>query len=45
MKAINGTDDNELAVMQVNFVSAMEAACRIFGRDAFRKRFDKEAGV
>ncbi len=44
MKAINGTDDKDLAIMQFNFISAMETACTIFGRDAFRKRFDRSAG-
>lgn len=44
MKTINETDDDDLAVMQFNFVSAMENAYKIFGRDAFRKRFDNEAG-
>lgn len=43
MKKINETDDNDLAVMQFNFISAMENAYMIFGRDAFRKRFDKDA--
>lgn len=44
MKTINETDDNILAVMQEDFVSAMEFAYKIFGHDAFRKRFYKGDG-
>jgi hypothetical protein len=44
MKAINTTSDSELAAVQLAFVSAMETARTIFGRDAFRKRFDRDAG-
>ncbi|NNM78558.1 DUF262 domain-containing protein [Sphingomonas sp. ID1715] len=43
MKAINETDETALSVMQFNFVSAMETASKIFGHDAFRKRFEKDA--
>lgn len=43
MKAINGTSDGELAEIQIRFVSAMNMAYAIFGHDAFRKRFNKEA--
>ena len=44
MKAINATDDATLADVQQAFVRSMEAGHRIFGRDAFRKRFDLNAG-
>lgn len=44
MKTINATDDIDLQVMQFEFISAMATAYKIFGRDAFRKRFDREAG-
>ncbi|MES1971323.1 MAG: DUF262 domain-containing protein [Pseudomonadota bacterium] len=44
MKAINATSDEELARIQFGFVSAMQSAFTIFGRDAFRKRFYENAG-
>lgn len=44
MKQINSTDDEELAVIKDGFVSAMDTAFMIFGRDAFRKRFIMDAG-
>ena len=44
MKAINATSDEELAGTQSKFISAMETAFAIFDRDAFRKRFDEDAG-
>ena len=43
MKAINVTKDDELTAIQLRFVSAMETAHVIFGRDAFRKRFNEES--
>jgi hypothetical protein len=44
MRAINAASDDDLAEIQLRFATAMEAAYTIFGRDAFRKRFDNAAG-
>lgn len=44
MKAINSTEDAELAEVHHRFLGAMTAARAIFGVDAFRKRFFAGAG-
>lgn len=44
MKTINAASDDDLSKAQFHFVSALNTATAIFGRDAFRKRFLKNAG-
>ena len=43
MAELNGMSDNELAKLECRFSRAMRAAKRIFGDDAFRKRYTKDA--
>jgi Protein of unknown function DUF262 len=44
MKAINVASDDDLSTAQFHFISALDTASAIFGHDAFRKRFSKNAG-
>ena len=44
MKAINVTTSERLAAAQFHFEGALVTASAIFGKDAFRKRFTKDAG-
>lgn len=44
MKAVNATTTERLAEAQFHFESALSTASAIFGTDAFRKRFSKDAG-
>jgi len=44
MKAINVTNSEKLDEARSKFESALQTASDIFGRDAFRKRFDPDAG-
>ena len=44
MKALNAVDANRLEALAADFRRAMSAARRIFGNDAFRKRYRPDAG-
>ncbi len=44
MKAINITSGERISQAQSQFENALNAASSIFGKDAFRKRFEKDAG-
>lgn len=44
MQRINGLSAQELARYRADFFRAMETAAAIFGNDAFRKRYDMDAG-
>lgn len=43
MKTINETDDSIIESVKLRFENAMNAAHKIFGADAFRKRFERGA--
>jgi hypothetical protein len=44
MKAINAMSESQIATMRLHFARAMWAATKIFGKDAFRKRYLVAAG-
>jgi len=44
MKVINAMSESQIATMRLHFVRAMWAATKIFGKDAFRKRYLVAAG-
>ena len=44
MKALNAMTPDRLEALAADFRSAMSAARRIFGNDAFRKRYRRDAG-
>ena len=44
MQTINGMASGRLDVLAADFFRAMRAAARIFGKDAFRKRYRREDG-